>query len=389
MYKLVFICCCIFSFFLLIYSSIRTDPSVKWPDPIENSIKIHIHYTVHFSCINSKVLDAIKEIEDNTCFNFEIVDRELSVEEGIIVFWGDICASSFIGKRSDKLPNSILINDYCCGNSVYVQGLILQALGLEYEHNRFDRETFVHIHKNNIQEIGLQYFNIENTNDSKTYSTNYDYGSITHGWPSMFTKYYYGQTITVKGKHSEIYQKMIGQRRSLSFNEYKLINHYYCNQACINKGIPPCQNDGYQHPNYCYKCQCPYPYEGDYCNYIPAKHPRCPDYKVQPKVHETELKFWNNQNCYTFIQGAADKLILIKITQAHLNYEGTCARGDGTLEIKYKRDKTLMGLCFCGYVRNYEIISENSLAIIIYRGVNEAQYAYLTYKIYENRRLGR
>uniref|UniRef100_A0A0N4Z5R8 Metalloendopeptidase n=1 Tax=Parastrongyloides trichosuri TaxID=131310 RepID=A0A0N4Z5R8_PARTI len=385
MYKLVFICCCIFSFFLLIHSSIRTDPSVQWPDPMKNSIKIYIHYEVIFSCYVSKVLDAIKEIEENTCFKFYEVYEQLSNDEGINVLWGDICVSSFIGKRPHKLPNSIYINDDCCKNSMYIQRLILQALGLEYEHNRFDRNKSVLINKNDIQEVGLKYFAMENKSHIETYGANYDFGSITHGWPSMFTKYYYRPAITVIGNHYRIYQNMIGQRSSVSFNEYKLINYYYCNSSCNGKGyIPTCSNSGYRHPNYCYKCQCSYPYQGNYCNSLPAQHTRCPAQYVRPSVHETELKFWNNQNCYTIIQADVNELILVKITKLHLDYLAFCARGDGMLEIKYRKDKTLMGLCFCGYVNYYDLLSEDNLVIIVYRGTNEAQYAYLTHKIYRN-----
>uniref|UniRef100_A0A0N4Z871 Metalloendopeptidase n=1 Tax=Parastrongyloides trichosuri TaxID=131310 RepID=A0A0N4Z871_PARTI len=387
MNKHVFISTCIFSFFLLIHNSIITDFTPRWPYP--DHIRVYISSDVSYYCASNVVEDALKEIEENTCFRFEKEYKILIEEgEGINVLWGDICVSRHIGRRAFDFPNNILVNYDCCNNYKYILGLLLQALGLDYEHNRFDRNTFIHINRDDIQANGLKYFNEKDKSFYEVYGTNYDYGSITHGWPTMFVKNN-KEAITVIGNHSKIYQKMIGQKSSVSFNEYKLINYNYCNYTCINNGKPLCKNNGYQHPNYCYKCQCPYPYQGNTCESIPAKHPRCPEYNIHPNVHENNLNFWNNQKCYTFIQGDSDKLILIKIKQAHLTFRDSCGRGESMLEIKYKKDKTLMGLCFCGYVTNYEIISENSLVIIIYHGTDEAQYAQLTYRIYDKPRIHR
>lgn len=51
------------------------------------------------------------------------------------------------------------------------------------------------------------------------------------------------------------YQKTIGQRDQLSFNDIRLMNVIYCSDACPKQ--LPCQRGGYTDPRRCDRCRCP------------------------------------------------------------------------------------------------------------------------------------
>lgn len=51
------------------------------------------------------------------------------------------------------------------------------------------------------------------------------------------------------------YQKTIGQRDQLSFNDIRLMNVIYCSDSCKRK--LSCQRGGYTDPRRCERCRCP------------------------------------------------------------------------------------------------------------------------------------
>uniref|UniRef100_A0A0N5A6Y7 Peptidase M12A domain-containing protein n=1 Tax=Parastrongyloides trichosuri TaxID=131310 RepID=A0A0N5A6Y7_PARTI len=177
---------------------------------------------------------------------------------------------------------------------------------------------------------------------------------------------------------------MIGQRYSVSFNEYKLVNYLYCNKTCeLTEQKPECWFGGYQNPNKCNECLCPYPLYGYRCQSLTSDNKGyCPYTSVSPAPYETLLKYYGYRHCSTIIQ-APEKHQRIQIIVEHvwLSDNEFCARGDSMLEIKYKEDKSLMGLCFCNHVKDYKIISESNIVIITYHGYRFSQSADVTYKL--------
>lgn len=51
------------------------------------------------------------------------------------------------------------------------------------------------------------------------------------------------------------YQRTIGQRDQLSFNDIRLMNSIYCQNTCSIK--LPCERGGYTDPRHCNRCRCP------------------------------------------------------------------------------------------------------------------------------------
>uniref|UniRef100_A0A0N5A5M6 Metalloendopeptidase n=1 Tax=Parastrongyloides trichosuri TaxID=131310 RepID=A0A0N5A5M6_PARTI len=143
----------------------------------------------------------------------------------------ELCTIDYVGSKGDKDANYIYIGNNCYYNTPYVISLILQVLGLEDEHNRFDRDTYVDIKYENIKEDSKKYFEIDDINKTETYGLSYDYGSILHGKKNMYSNNK-KDTIVTKNNFSHLYQHMIGQRGVVGFNDFKLVNLRYCNYTC-------------------------------------------------------------------------------------------------------------------------------------------------------------
>uniref|UniRef100_A0A0N4Z5N6 Metalloendopeptidase n=1 Tax=Parastrongyloides trichosuri TaxID=131310 RepID=A0A0N4Z5N6_PARTI len=200
-------------------------------------------------------------------------------------------------------PNFIYIG-HSCNNKGHVLSFILQVLGVDDEHNRIDRDKYVKIRDEKMEPRFREYFQKDNIKNTKIFDTNYDYGSITHGSPRLYLRWAGGETIKVIGNHTEYYQKMIGQRYSVSFNEYKLVNYLYCNETCKStEKKPECWFGGYQNPNKCNECLCPYPLYGYRCQSLTSDNKGyCPYTSVSPAPYETLLKYYGYRHCSTIIQ---------------------------------------------------------------------------------------
>ncbi|XP_048770531.1 myelin transcription factor 1-like protein [Ostrea edulis] len=96
------------------------------------------------------------------------------------------------------------------------------ALGFYHEQSRPDRGKYVIIKKGNIRLGKKRNFFIR---PSRTYGTNYDYGSIMHYSEEAFAKKSGLRTIIAKQRH---YGRTMGQRIGLSFDDIKAANFHYC-----------------------------------------------------------------------------------------------------------------------------------------------------------------
>ena len=98
--------------------------------------------------------------------------------------------SSWWGRKGNKWqPGQLLtLGEGCDSNgrcySCYTDDTIIHefihAIGFAHEHNRFDRDSYVTIHKENIKKGSQSQFDNRNKLDWLTFGTEYDGKSIMH-----------------------------------------------------------------------------------------------------------------------------------------------------------------------------------------------------------------
>uniref|UniRef100_A0A0N4ZL27 Metalloendopeptidase n=1 Tax=Parastrongyloides trichosuri TaxID=131310 RepID=A0A0N4ZL27_PARTI len=352
------------------YEAISINETIKWQFPI----KVNIYWYV----LTDEVKDAIKLIQENTCVKIDIVDYKIENDYGINIIYDFPCRSDRIGRNPNKKPNIIQLNRRCWYDTVKIQAFILEALGLYPEQTRTDRDKYVGI---DLCEVKFEYkyfFNINSNKNTSFYNTNYDYGSVMHYYSKAFSKHEVLDTIIPISEHQNYYIKMIGQSRMVGFNDYRLVNLYYCNNKC-KKPTTVCWRNGYPNPNNCSLCLCPYPFQGKKCQNWAANFNYCPIRHVTAVPAGSIIEFSGYSACYGYIEAKRNKRIKIVIEKSNLDKSYPCATSVNSIEIKYKKDLSLMGVCFCEPVYNYEVISETNYSLLIYRGYyyyNEVRVRY-------------
>ncbi|KAF8359017.1 hypothetical protein PRIPAC_94012, partial [Pristionchus pacificus] len=187
---------------------------------------------------------ATQKIAANTCLNF----KENGAGTQLQFHRGGGCWS-YIGKLSQSVqPISI---DRGCEIIPIISHEISHALGLDHTQNRFDRDAFVSVNfaavDSNMQNNFAKRTNAQNNN----FGVPYDYGSDMHYGAFDFSNN--KQAVLVPSQGDFI--NTMGQRRSLTFNDYKMINALYsCSANCPAQMT--CYNGGYTSPKNCNACVC-------------------------------------------------------------------------------------------------------------------------------------
>lgn len=142
---------------------------------------------------------------------------------------------SYLGRIRGEQEVS-LDND---GSGCFYKGVIIHelmhALGFQHEQNRADRDDYVTINFDNVQQNAISQFNKVSLDSNTYYSTPYDYASVMHYDEFTFTKQYPLKTIVPKQSGVDILSA--SQRTDANFLSPLDIQavraRYKCNGAVV------------------------------------------------------------------------------------------------------------------------------------------------------------
>ncbi|GMR60817.1 hypothetical protein PMAYCL1PPCAC_31012, partial [Pristionchus mayeri] len=291
----------------------------------------------------------------NTCVNFQ---ENGTGENKILVVNKGGCYSS-VG-RVGRTQELSLQNEGC--NSISTATHELEhALGVYHEQSRADRDSYVHVNKDNIPTQNQHNFDSYPTSSSMQLP--YDFGSNMHYTSDSFAKDYRIPTLIAVGAYAEYQNSMRGHMPS--FLDVLKVNKYYkCDQKCANKANP-CKNGGYLDVRTCSKCICPEGLGGADCT-------------GNPNGCVVEL---NASTSYTkrTIEAPAGRRVEVLIDGIWTGVGSGCRMGG--IELKTKTNMLMRGLRFCEKPTKNSIWSDsNKLPILVWNNEGslraDIQYRY-------------
>uniref|UniRef100_A0A0N5A641 Metalloendopeptidase n=1 Tax=Parastrongyloides trichosuri TaxID=131310 RepID=A0A0N5A641_PARTI len=341
----------------------------------KNNWNTTIYYYIDLLLDHKPIEDALNAISENTCLKF--TKAELFHRSGKVGFHfkkGWSCFGADPNHNHDGFQN-IQLNSYC-NTFISVMRYVGISLGLQYEHQRPDRDNFVKIHLEHIRKTDQELFT--KLKDTETLNVSYNYGSGMH----------FGKDDFSSGAFSSIdpidihYNSTIGQK-NFDFNDYKMINALHCSHVCPKKH--DCFHGGYTDPKDCKTCVCPSIYDGDYCELLGESDTSCRNvYRSIQNKQESKHKAKGNKTCHFHFDvepgyNVEINIISLKYTKSvdpddskhhSLHENHRCEEYEG-LQVKYRDDKGPMGALFCNDMKDYKIYSEGSSVDMRFIGLSD------------------
>lgn len=178
----------------------------------------------------AQIKKAMQQYHIHTCVKF--VKKNDDDEDYLFVTNGPTGCWSHLG-RVGGLQELNLQSPGCTKHIGTPMHELMHALGVFHEHTRPDRNTYIDVHWDNIEQKSWPNFQNNLTAKTSTYGTKYDYGSLMHYSSTSFSTNG-KKTITAKQSGGE---SKMGQREKFSEKDLMQINNMY---NCKNK---PKMND--------------------------------------------------------------------------------------------------------------------------------------------------
>ncbi|CEF69887.1 Astacin-like metalloendopeptidase [Strongyloides ratti] len=332
-----------------------------------------IRYYISNEIKNKDIIKkSLTYLQHYTCLKFNEIENKIDIN-GINFMQSNQNSIDFT--YYDKNISFVNLTIQCIEDLGCLKHFLAGALGLQPDSSRADRNKFIKIMEENLDNLYTKYYNAENGYSTKIFNTGFDYGSIMLQNTTYGSKN--GQPV-FNSKLSPYYDYMIGQRNDYSHNDLKLINSFYCPNFCITK-IEPCFNGGYPHP-YCQACVCPEGFEGRHCNIIARSQGPCGETSLKASKDKKILNIKGQGKCIFSISSKKGTTIDITVDYVKTNNKIRCSQYMG-LEIKHRYDKGAMGLCLCGEYRNITIPKTKQNVVIIYNGKESDHEFKISYKM--------
>ncbi|XP_055357025.1 uncharacterized protein LOC129602089 [Paramacrobiotus metropolitanus] len=173
---------------------------------------------------NGIIANSLRHIQIKTMQCLRFVKREF--ENDFIIFESTTASTgcrSAVGRQGG--PQAITLSPACLTRGI-IQHLVLHALGMFHEHQRDDREQYVHFYPNRTTGSEAAAAAFRTLPGLRKYGAGYDVESIMHFGPFDFATSQQ-QPVLVMKTHGN---SKMGQRRTLSVGDVaKLSAAYHCN----------------------------------------------------------------------------------------------------------------------------------------------------------------
>uniref|UniRef100_A0A0N4ZM59 Metalloendopeptidase n=1 Tax=Parastrongyloides trichosuri TaxID=131310 RepID=A0A0N4ZM59_PARTI len=345
--------------------SIKTIQKEKWKFPLK--------YIVRQFVDNETIDETFKLLTRETCLRFERVNEVRNDEQALEFVHFKACGS-FIGNNVGNQSQIVAVDIFCNGILGRIKYLVGYALGLTDQHTREDRYKYVKINFQNIIPRGEKAFQIYYEDIATSYGMQYDFGSLFNYCPRQYST---NSKNTIEPIF-EPYLGMMGQKQTYSFNDYKLLNFYYCRELMNPKIV--CENGGYSDPNRKNFCKCPHGYRGKRCEELKGSDLSCNDIELTADSKKIKtLKIDGIKNCVYRITAQNGYKIQLELITVNTKKNSVCMKNRG-LEVKYREDKGVVGLCLCGFYENIKLKSEIRDVLVLYTGLKEDNKVVIKYK---------
>jgi Astacin (Peptidase family M12A) len=167
------------------------------------------------------ISDAIEQFKTHTCIKF----TPRGGEKDYVVFDNTQTGCwSPVGKTGGAQTIN-LQTPGCITRVGTVMHEILHTTGFFHEQNRFDRDDFVKVNFNNIEEDKNSNFEKISSEEISTFGVDYDIDSVLHYSPYAFSK---NTLMTIQSLYNPKLNDRMGQRDGFSKGDIKKINKMYC-----------------------------------------------------------------------------------------------------------------------------------------------------------------
>ncbi|CEF61348.1 Astacin-like metalloendopeptidase [Strongyloides ratti] len=328
---------------------ILNDPSFIWK---EKEIFFYVDPMLEYTDV--KV--ALNRIAKETCLRFK---RVIDYRQSLFAYIPGKFFETNLGKRNE-IPHKIFVSIYVRDAGKIIRET-MRALGVDYEHNRIDRNKYITISRRQIMSNYLKYFDLRFERMTNIYGLPYDYRSIMHFSINEYAK----SRNSVMRARDKLMELQMGKSKYLTFCDAKLLNKKYCHYPYIPH--PFCLYGGYQDPRNPTRCKCLPFLIGNQCQIPLPNSMLCTQenmYFVAENVVTRNL--FIARKCSFFLQADSRKKISLRLKFSTTNAQLTshCTE-ENSIEVKTQNDLSISGYLFCPNGKELRLISKQNLISII------------------------